>query len=33
MVWDGAKEEFVGDAEGNKLLGRDWREPWGKWFR
>jgi predicted dehydrogenase len=28
IVWDGAKETIVGDAEANKLLHRDYRGPW-----
>jgi len=28
MTWDPAKEEFVGDAEANRLRSRAMREPW-----
>jgi len=28
LRWDGAKEEFPGDPEANKLLGREFRPPW-----
>jgi predicted dehydrogenase len=28
LVWDPAKEQFVGDEEANKLLSRTMREPW-----
>jgi hypothetical protein len=28
LVWDPAKEQFVGDEEANKLLTRTMREPW-----
>jgi predicted dehydrogenase len=26
--WDAAKEEFTGDAEGNRMLSRPYRKPW-----
>jgi len=29
MRWDPDKEEFIGDAEANRLRGRAMREPWG----
>ncbi len=29
IVWDREKEEIVGDPEANKLLAREYREPWG----
>jgi predicted dehydrogenase len=28
LQWDGAKEQFIGDAEANKLLSRPYRAPW-----
>jgi predicted dehydrogenase len=28
LKWDAAREEFVGDAEASKLLGREARKPW-----
>jgi len=28
LRWDPAKEEFPGDADANKLLGREMRAPW-----
>jgi hypothetical protein len=28
LKFDGAREEFSGDAEANKLLGRAYRAPW-----
>jgi predicted dehydrogenase len=28
LKWDAAREEFVGDAEASKLLGREVRKPW-----
>ena len=28
IVWDGAKEEAVGDEEINRLLARPYRQPW-----
>lgn len=28
LVWEGAKETFIGDAEANRLLGRSPRAPW-----
>lgn len=28
--WDGATERITGESA--KILGRDWRAPWGKWF-
>ena len=28
LRWDAAREEFVGDAEASKLLGREARKPW-----
>jgi hypothetical protein len=28
LRWDSAKEEFVGDAKANELLGRKARKPW-----
>lgn len=28
LTWDAAKEEFTGDAEANKLLARQARQPW-----
>ena len=28
VTWDGAKEECVGDPEANRLLRRDYRQPW-----
>jgi predicted dehydrogenase len=28
--WDGERERIEG--EGPEVLGRKWREPWGKWF-
>ena len=28
LVWDGAKEDFVGEPEASKLLGRRARKPW-----
>ena len=30
IQWDGAAERIVGAPA--KILGRDWRAPWGKWF-
>lgn len=29
LIWDPAKEEFVGDEEANRLRSRHMREPWG----
>lgn len=29
IVWDREKEEIVGDPEANRLLTREYREPWG----
>jgi hypothetical protein len=28
IQWDGAKEQVLGDLEANKLLRRDYRQPW-----
>jgi predicted dehydrogenase len=28
VCWDGEKEQILGDAEANKLLRRDYRDPW-----
>ena len=28
LVWDQAKEEFVGDQEANGQLAREQRKPW-----
>jgi Oxidoreductase family, C-terminal alpha/beta domain len=28
IEWDGENEEIIGDAEANKLLRRNYREPW-----
>jgi predicted dehydrogenase len=28
LTWDGAKEQFVGDAEANKMLTKEYRKPW-----
>jgi predicted dehydrogenase len=28
LQWDGEKEQFVGDAEANRLLGKEYRKPW-----
>lgn len=28
MIWDPAKEEFVGDAEANAFLAREQRKPY-----
>jgi len=28
LKWDAAREEFVGDPEASKLLGREARKPW-----
>jgi hypothetical protein len=28
LAWDPAKEEFVGDAEANRMRSRAIREPW-----
>jgi len=28
LRWDGAREQVVGDQEANKLLKRDYRNPW-----
>jgi hypothetical protein len=28
LKWDSAKQEFVGDAEANRLRDRARREPW-----
>jgi predicted dehydrogenase len=28
LIWDAVKEECVGDADANKLLGRQARKPW-----
>jgi predicted dehydrogenase len=28
VLWDGAKEEIIGDAEASKLLSRPYRGPW-----
>ncbi len=28
LVWDAAKEDFVGEIEASKLLGRQARKPW-----
>ncbi|MFT4692164.1 MAG: putative dehydrogenase [Limisphaerales bacterium] len=28
IQWDGAKEQVLGDPEANKLLRRDYRQPW-----
>lgn len=28
LTWDAAKEDFIGDAEASKLLGRKARKPW-----
>lgn len=30
LKWNLAKEEFIGDAEVNKLRSRENREPWNK---
>jgi predicted dehydrogenase len=30
IQWDGETERIAGEKE--KILGRDWRAPWGKWF-
>ena len=28
LKWDSAKQEFIGDAEANRLVDRARREPW-----
>jgi hypothetical protein len=28
LKWDAARQEFVGDAEANRLVDRARREPW-----
>lgn len=28
LVWDGAREEIVGDAQASALMGRSYRAPW-----
>jgi hypothetical protein len=28
LHWDRDKEQFVGDAEANKMLTKEYREPW-----
>lgn len=28
LIWDGAKERFIGDDDANRLLKRTYREPW-----
>jgi hypothetical protein len=28
IVWDAANETVVGDAQANKLVGVEYREPW-----
>jgi predicted dehydrogenase len=28
IAWDGEKEQILGDAQANKLLGREYRKPW-----
>ena len=33
LRWDAVREEFPGDAEANRLLGRPWRGPWADLFR
>lgn len=30
LKWNPAKEEFIGDAEANKLRSRENRGPWNK---
>ncbi|MGO9243135.1 MAG: Gfo/Idh/MocA family protein [Bryobacteraceae bacterium] len=33
LKWDAQREEFPGDAEANRLLGRAWRGPWADLFK
>jgi len=28
LVWDGEREEFVGDPEANRLRTKEYRKPW-----
>jgi hypothetical protein len=28
LRWDSASEQFVNDAEANRMLSRAWRSPW-----